>query len=67
MGEALSYNSLGLYLGLAFGPPLGEVLVNTWNFTVAWYGAAALAVLAACVALQMGETRTRVEASGGGG
>ena len=28
-GEALSYNSLGLYLGLAFGPPLGEVLVET--------------------------------------
>ena len=24
MGEALSYNSLGLYLGIALGPPLGE-------------------------------------------
>ena len=29
IGEALSYNSLGLYLGLALGPPLGEVLVRT--------------------------------------
>ena len=28
IGEALSYNSLGLYLGLALGPPLGELLVT---------------------------------------
>ena len=32
MGEALSYNSLGLYLGLAFGPPLGELMVDTARF-----------------------------------
>ena len=42
MGEAISYNSLGLYLGLAFGPPLGELLVMSAGFTAAWYGAAAL-------------------------
>ena len=34
LGEALSYNSLGLYLGLALGPPLGELLVETWSFAV---------------------------------
>ena len=28
MGEALSYNSLGLYLGIALGPPLGELLIE---------------------------------------
>ncbi len=46
MGEAVSYNSLGLYLGLAFGPPLGELLLEQWGFDAAWTGAAVLAVLA---------------------
>ena len=39
MGEALSYNSLGLYLGISFGPPLGELLLENWGFTVAWWAA----------------------------
>ena len=60
-GEALSYNSLGLYLGLAFGPPLGEVIVETRGFPTAWLGAAALAVVAALVVLGVGETRAGVE------
>ena len=51
MSEAISYNSLGLYLGLAFGPPLGELLVMSAGFTAAWYGAAALSVIAAVVAV----------------
>ncbi len=50
MGEALSYNSLGLYLGLAFGPPLGEVLVERGGFGAAWVGAAGLSVVAAVLA-----------------
>jgi predicted MFS family arabinose efflux permease len=58
MGEALSYNSLGLYLGLALGPPLGELLVSTVNFTAAWYGAAGLSLLAAMIVHGMAETRT---------
>ena len=41
IGEAMSVNSLGLYLGLAFGPPLGEVLVRTAGYTAAWYTAGA--------------------------
>lgn len=57
LGEALSYNSLGLYLGLALGPPLGELLVRTWNFEAAWIGAAALSVLAAALSMLVGETR----------
>jgi predicted MFS family arabinose efflux permease len=64
MGEALSYNSLGLYLGLTVGPPLGELLVETWGFTVGWYGGAGLAVLAASVALMVGETREPGPAAG---
>lgn len=57
LGEALSYNSLGLYLGVALGPPLGEVLVRTSGFGLAWAGAASLAVAAAGLALLVGETR----------
>jgi predicted MFS family arabinose efflux permease len=57
LGEALSYNSLGLYLGISLGPPLGEVLVQSWGFRAAWLGAAALAVLAAALSLLIGETR----------
>jgi predicted MFS family arabinose efflux permease len=57
MGEALSYNSLGLYLGLALGPPLGEVLVENIGFAAAWYGAAGLSLIALLVAMGIGETR----------
>jgi predicted MFS family arabinose efflux permease len=64
LGEALSYNSLGLYLGLAFGPPLGEWLVEHWGFTNAWYGAAALSASAAVIAAQNRETRSAAPAPG---
>lgn len=46
MGEAISYNSLGLYLGLAFGPPVGEALLSHWGYGVAWTGAAVLCAAA---------------------
>jgi predicted MFS family arabinose efflux permease len=59
LGEALSYNSLGLYLGLSLGPPLGELLVRTVGFTAAWSAAATLASLAAVVVWGMGETGIR--------
>ena len=49
LGEALSYNSLGLYLGIAFGPPLGEIVVENWGYTEAWWVAGALAVAAAVI------------------
>ncbi len=50
IAEATSYNSLGLYLGLAFGPPLGELLMKTAGMTAAWYGAATLSLIAVVVA-----------------
>lgn len=59
MGEALSYNSLGLYLGLSMGPPLGELLLERWNFTVTWVGGAVLALIATAIALAMPETRKK--------
>jgi predicted MFS family arabinose efflux permease len=57
MGEALSYNSLGLYLGIALGPLLGQLLVGIGGFTAAWIGAAVLAAIAAALSLLVGETR----------
>ncbi len=64
MGEATSYNSLGLYLGLAFGPPLAELLVRTGGFSAAWYGATTLSVIAALVAASIRDLRKGAPASG---
>lgn len=57
LGEALSYNSLGLYLGIALGPPLGEVVVEAWGYTEAWWVAGALAVAAAVIVRWVPDTR----------
>jgi predicted MFS family arabinose efflux permease len=67
LGEALSYNSLGLYLGLALGPPLGETAVRTVGFDGAWCIAAGLALLAAAVASGVGETRAVMIGTSGPG
>jgi MFS family permease len=56
-GEALSYNSLALYLGIAFGPGLGELLLGIGGFNLAWFGAAALALVAGLLALRLPEGR----------
>jgi len=63
IGEAISYNSLGLYLGLAFGPPLGELLVRTAGFSAAWYGAAALSLIAAVIAAKITNVRSAAPTS----
>lgn len=55
-GEALSFNSLALYLGLAFGPSTGELLLAIGGFTMVWIGAATLAAAAAVLALTIPET-----------
>ena len=52
-GEALSFNSLALYLGIAFGPMLGEILLGIGGFSLAWIGAAALAIVAALLSLRL--------------
>jgi predicted MFS family arabinose efflux permease len=64
MGEATSYNSLGLYLGLAFGPPLAEMLVRTAGYSAAWYGAAALSLIAAVAAAGIKNLRSGVATGG---
>ena len=55
-GEALSFNSLALYLGVAIGPPVGELLLDTGGFTLAWLGGGALALVAAILATRIPET-----------
>ena len=45
-GEAISLISLSLYLGLAIGPVIGEVLLDSQGFTAAWLAAAGIALLA---------------------
>jgi predicted MFS family arabinose efflux permease len=57
-GEALSFNSLSLYLGIAFGPLLGEALLDAGGFGLALFGGAGLSLLAALLALRLPETRS---------
>jgi MFS family permease len=60
-GEALSYNSLALYLGIAFGPIAGQVLLDLGGFAWAWIGGAALAVIAMLLALRLPETAAALD------
>jgi predicted MFS family arabinose efflux permease len=65
MSEAISYNSLGLYLGLAFGPPLGELFVRMAGFTAAWYGGAVLSLIAVVVAVGIKDVESRSASTAG--
>jgi MFS family permease len=60
-GEALSLNSLALYVGIAVGPLIGQVLLRWRGFDAAWIGAVALAVLATALAARVPETRGPVD------
>ena len=52
-GEALSFNSLALYAGIALGPVIGEWLLGIGGYELAWAGAASLAVVAALVSWRL--------------
>ncbi|WP_433162578.1 MFS transporter [Kribbella sp. CA-247076] len=56
-GEAISLFSLSLYVGLAVGPLIGEVVVNTAGFDTIWLVSAASALLAVLLSLRVGDTR----------
>lgn len=59
IGAALSYNSLGLYLGLALGPLVGEWAVDQSGAEFAFgTGAALMALCAVVVLLAVPETMT---------
>jgi MFS family permease len=65
-GEALSYWSVAVYSGLAFGPKIGETVQQAWGFHAVWYVAAALAGSAALLGLLTQETRPDVAPPEGG-
>lgn len=56
-GEALSYFSLTLYLGLGVGPPIGEAVLGAWGFNAVWVTAAGIAVVSGLLALGVPDTR----------
>lgn len=53
LGEALSYSSLSLYLGITVGPALGESLLRSGGFPAAWAGGIALGAIATLLALRL--------------
>jgi len=59
-GEAVSYWSVSLWGGLAFGPVLGELVLDGSHYDRVWYTAGAVALAAAAVALATTETRGAV-------
>jgi MFS family permease len=63
-GEALSYLSLSLYLGIGIGPPIGEAILGGYGFNAVWVTAAGIAVLSGLLALGVPDTRA---ADGGDG
>ncbi len=55
-GEAISYWSVAVYGGLAFGPALGEWLLDHDHYSRVWVVSAALSVFAGLLALATRET-----------
>jgi MFS family permease len=59
-GEAVSYWSVAVYGGLAFGPALGEAVLGDDRFLAAWIVSASLALLAAGLGMITVETARSV-------
>ena len=55
-GEALSFASVALYLGIALGPVLGQLLLDWHGFDAAWIGGTVLALLAVAMVMLVPET-----------
>jgi MFS family permease len=60
-GEAVSFFSLALYVGIGVGPLIGEALLASVGFTATWLVAGAFAAAAAALALGVPETRPEAE------
>lgn len=58
-GEAISYWSIAVYGGLAFGPSLGETLLRGDRFALVWTVSAGLALLSAAIGCFTRETMPR--------
>jgi MFS family permease len=57
-GEAISYWSVALWGGFAFGPVLGEAVLDGSSYGRVWITSAALGVVAVVIALATKETHT---------
>lgn len=55
-GEALSFFSLSLYLGIAIGPVLGEAILAATDFPQVWLATALIAALAVGLSLAVPES-----------
>src|ERR687892_1364242 len=58
-GEAVSFFSLALYVGIGVGPLLGEASIDSFGFGPTWLFGGALGLAAAALALAVPETRPR--------
>jgi MFS family permease len=56
-GEAVSFFSLALYVGIGVGPLLGEASIQGLGYTATWLFGGGLGLLAAVLALAVPETR----------
>jgi predicted MFS family arabinose efflux permease len=59
-GEAISFLSLSLYLGLAIGPPIAEALFAAGSYATVWLAATGIAVLAAILSSLVPESAPAV-------
>jgi predicted MFS family arabinose efflux permease len=59
-GEAISFLSLSLYLGLAIGPPVAEALFAAGSYATVWLAATGIAVLAAILSWLVPESAPAV-------
>ncbi len=65
-GEAINIGSLSVYLGLAIGPFVGELVLARMGYDAAWLTAAGIAVLATALTVFVPETAPGVLAGGRG-
>lgn len=59
-GEAISYWSVAVYCGLAFGPIIGEAVQAAWGYDAVWFVGAGFAGTAAVLGVMTRETRPDV-------
>ena len=52
-GEAFSFASLALYIGIGAGPFIGEAVIEAWGFRAAWLVAIGLAVAAVALSSRL--------------
>ena len=65
-GEALSFMSTALYLGIAFGPPISQVVLDVGSYDGVWIAAITMAAVALVLAAFVPETAPRVLARAAG-